>query len=112
MTLNVSGRSFGEELAAYLTLLRDLPDMRDLSCTRVVVVENDFLSAEETEPPSFDVSARGARAFKPRFEQILASAARGWVNLTAKMRGEIDRLRPRWWRRPIRRRRRRAATRR
>jgi len=60
MTLNVSGRSFGEELAAYLTLLRDLPDMRDLSCTRVVVVENDFLSAEETEPPSFDVSARGA----------------------------------------------------
>lgn len=146
MTLNVSGRSFEEELAAYLTWLRDLPDMRDLSWTRVVVVENDFLrrggEPEPPEPSSFDVSARGARAFESRFERILASAARGWVNLRAKtivddvlvveiewageggrdkpvfvnwggmMRGEIDRLRPPEWRRAIRRLRRRAATRR
>ncbi len=99
----------------------------------MVVVENDFLSAEKTEPPSFDVSARGARAFASRFEHILASAARGWVNLRVEtivddvlvveikwvgeggrdkpvsvnrggmMRGEIDRLRPPRWRRPIRR---------
>jgi len=78
--LNLSGKSFREELATYEGWLREVHREHGLLWERVAVYERPDLEHREWRPGTEE---KDLAAYEERFSDVLASATRGWVNLAA-----------------------------
>lgn len=88
-TLNLSGRSFREEVTEYETWLRTVHAEDGLSWGRVAVCERPF-GDDFPQGELRDSTAEDLDGFEERFREVLASSAGGWVNLEAvTISGEV-----------------------
>ncbi len=80
---NRSGRSLVEELGAFEAWLRSVDNVRELSWRHIGIVEWDLSTHPNLGTWRLGDQIHSPLDFEDRFEEILSSVQRDWVNLTA-----------------------------